>query len=91
MHDKNIGAHRLDRGGYRAAQTKWEKEDAELLAKGKPNPFDRFTDPQARNFVRARYRRDPKTDSFSSDDAKVKELEKYVVRKNLLRIKSIAF
>jgi hypothetical protein len=39
----------------------WDKEDAELIRLGKPNIFDKFTDPQVRNFVRARYYLCPKT------------------------------
>jgi hypothetical protein len=46
MYEQNLGHHRLGSGGYRGIQEVWEKEDAELIRLGKPNMFDKFTDPQ---------------------------------------------
>lgn len=85
MYDQNIGHHRLGSGGYRAAQEIWDKEDAELRRLGKPNMWDRFTDPQVRNFVRARYFLCPKTKEFKTDDKAVRDFEKLLVS-NLPRI-----
>jgi hypothetical protein len=64
LHDMNIGTHRLGPGGYRAAKHIWKKEDAELQAKGKKNPFDKFPDPQTRNFVRVWFVKDKKMIHF---------------------------
>jgi hypothetical protein len=57
----------------------WDKEDAELIRFGKPNMFDKFTVPQVRNFVRARYYLCPKTKEFKTSEKAVQEFEKLVV------------
>lgn len=80
LYDQNIGHHRLGSGGYRAAQEIWDKEDAELRRLGKPNRWDRFTDPQVRNFVRARYFLCPITKEFKTEDPAVQDFEKLLVR-----------
>lgn len=90
MYDANIGHHRLGSGGYRAAQEIWDKEDAELRRLGKPNMWDRFTDPQVRNFVRARYYLCPKTKEFKTDDKAVRDFEKLLVS-NLPRISVVHY
>jgi hypothetical protein len=45
MYEQNLGHHRLGSGGYRGIQHVWDKEDAELIHLGKPNMFNKFTDP----------------------------------------------
>jgi hypothetical protein len=57
----------------------WDKEDAKLIHFGKPNMFDKFMDPQVRNFVRARYYLCPKTKVFKTSEKAVQEFEKLVV------------
>jgi hypothetical protein len=49
----------------------WDAEDAELIRLGKPNMFDKFTDPQVQNFVRASYFLCPKTKEFKTIDKDV--------------------
>ena len=47
MRAQTIGNHRLGAGGYRSSKPKWDKEDVELRAAGKPNPFEKYKgDPQ---------------------------------------------
>src|SRR4051812_17656101 len=36
-----IGNHRLGAGGYRSSKPKWDKEDAEFIAEGQPNPYEK--------------------------------------------------
>ena len=79
LYELNIGHHRLGSGGYRAAQEIWDKEDAELRRLGKPNRWDRFTEPQVRNFVRACYFLCPITKEFKTEDPAVQEFEKILV------------
>ena len=84
MRKLNIGNHRLRAGGYRGSEPKWA-EDAELRAAGKPNIFEKYTDSQTKNFLRARFHVDKATSALVSNDAKVKEFEAAVVS-NLPRI-----
>jgi hypothetical protein len=65
----------------------WDKEDAELIHLGKPNMFDKSTDPQVRNFVWARYYLCPKTKEFKTSAEAVQEFEKLMVS-NLPQISS---
>jgi hypothetical protein len=65
----------------------WDKEDTELIRLGKPNMFDKFTDPQVQNFVQARYYLCPKTKEFKTSANPVQEFDKLVVS-NLPRISS---
>jgi hypothetical protein len=51
MRALNIGNHHLGSGGYDGKEAIWEKEDAELRAQGKENPFDKFENRQAKNFI----------------------------------------
>jgi hypothetical protein len=46
MYEQNIGHHHLGSGSYRGIQHVWDKDEAELIRLGKPNMFDKFTDPQ---------------------------------------------
>ena len=39
MRAKNLGNHRLGSRGYQGVKKKWDKEDAELVAAGKTNPY----------------------------------------------------
>ena len=79
MREKNIGNHNLESRGYAGKEPIWAKEDAAIIADGKPNPFDKFEDLLAKNFIRSRYRRDPITGEFYTTE-KVAELEKHLVR-----------
>jgi hypothetical protein len=65
----------------------WDKEDTELIRLGKPNMFDKFTNPQVRNFVRTHYYLCPKTKEFKTSVKAMQEFEKLVVS-NLPRISS---
>jgi hypothetical protein len=87
MYEQNIGHDCLGSGGYRGIQHVCDKEDAKLIRLGKPNMFDKFTDPQVWNFVRARYYLCPNTKEFKTTDKAVKEFEKLLVS-NLPRISS---
>jgi hypothetical protein len=80
---KNIGTHHLGSGGYRAAVPKWDKQDADCLAKGVPPPFADIKDQQARNFFRARHSK-PKGADYSLEPTgpfaeKVKDLRRNYV------------
>jgi hypothetical protein len=57
----------------------WDKKDAELIRLGKPNIFGKFTNPQVRNFVRARYYLCPKTKEFKTLAKDVQEFEKLMI------------
>ena len=86
MRADNIGKHHLGSGGYKGKKPIWDKEDEVLRKLGRSNPFDRFTGEQVRNFVRARYYLDPKTNEFVTDDPEVQAFEQEYVS-NLPRIK----
>jgi hypothetical protein len=79
MHDQNIGHHHLGSGGYTGIQHVWGAEDAELIRLGKPNMFDKFTDPQVRKFVRACYFKCPKTKEFKTTDKDAQQFEKLML------------
>ena len=75
-----IGNHRLGAGDYRSSKPKWDKEDAEFIAAGKPNPFEKYKgDPQTEYFVRSRYHEDKATSALVTNDANVLEFEVTVV------------
>ena len=79
MRELNIGEHTLDPGGYRVAEPIWDKEDAERVKQGLPPRFEKYSDKQTRNFVRARYKKDPKTKELTTDP-KTRQLELVLVR-----------
>ena len=79
MWELNIGEHTLGPGGYRVAEPIWDKEDAERAEQGLPPLFDKYGDKQTRNFVRARYKKDPKTKELTTDP-KTRALELVLVR-----------
>jgi hypothetical protein len=79
MRDLNLGVHKLGPGGYRVAEPKWDKEDAERAEQGLPPLFDKYHEKQTRNYVRARYKVDPVTKELTTDP-KVKDLERVLVR-----------
>ena len=79
MRDLNLGVHKLGPGGYRVAEPKWDKEDAERAEQGLPPLFDKYRDKQTRNYVRARYKVDPVTKELTTDP-KTKALELVLVR-----------
>jgi hypothetical protein len=78
MRSLNIGHHNLGPGGYRAAQPKWDKEDADRAEKNLPPLFEKFLDTHTKKFLRSRYHLDPETKELIVDP-KVKELERYLV------------
>jgi hypothetical protein len=79
MRELNLGVHRLGPGGYRVAEPKWDKEDAERAAQGLPPLFKKFGDKHTDNYVRARYKRNPVTGELTTDP-KVQELERLLVK-----------
>jgi hypothetical protein len=79
MRELNIGEHTLGPGGYRVAEPIWDKEEADRAEQGLPPFFDKYGDKQTRNFVRARYKKDPKTKELTTDP-KTRKLELVLVR-----------
>ena len=68
MRAQLIGNHRLGAGGYRRSKPKWDKEDAEFIAAGQPNPYEKYKgDPQTEYFVRARSYKDKATSNIVID------------------------
>ena len=61
------------------AEPIWDKEDAERVEQGLPPCFEKYSDKQTRNFLRARYKEDPVTKELTTDP-KTKELELVLVR-----------
>ena len=79
MRKLNIGVHQLGPDGYRVAEPVWDKEDAERAKQGLLPRFEKYSDKQTRNFLRARYKKDPVTKELTTD-LKTKELELVLVR-----------
>ena len=79
MRELNLGEHTLGPGGYRVAEPIWDKEEADRAEQGLPPLFDKYGDKQTRNFVRARYKKDPKTKELTTDP-KTRQLELVLVR-----------
>ena len=79
MRELNIGEHTLGPGGYRVAEPIWDKEEADRAEQGLPPLFDKYGDKQTRNFVRAWYKKDPKTKELTTDP-KTRALELVLVR-----------
>ena len=79
MRKLNLGVHQLGPGGYRVAEPVWDKEDAERAKQGLLPRFEKYSDKQTRNFLRARYKEDPVTKELTTDP-KTKELELVLVR-----------
>jgi hypothetical protein len=50
LHNKT---HKMGRKGYCGKRKEWEEEDANLVAKGKQNPWDQFPG-RSRPYLRAR-------------------------------------
>ena len=82
MRDKNLGNHHLGSRGYPGVQEKWAKEDAELEDQKKPNPYDKYHDPKAKNYIRSRYYFDKKGNLVTTK--KVQDLEKTLLVRNLI-------
>jgi hypothetical protein len=78
MRGKNVGNLHLRSHGYEGKEEIWEKEDAKLQAEGTINPWQQFTDPLERAYVRARYSFDKKTGQFVTDPM-MKKLEEHLV------------
>ena len=53
MRDKNIGNHHLSCRGYDGKEPIWEKEDQAYRDAGIENPFDEFSHPETRKYVRS--------------------------------------
>ena len=66
---KNIAPHRLGTRGYTGKRPKWDKEDAERERLQQADPFAEFTDPQERDFIRARYTKVKETGEWVTDEA----------------------
>ena len=79
MRELNLGEHKLGPGGYRVAEPIWDKEDAERVEQGLSPRFKKYRDKQTRNYVRARYKKDPKTKELTTDP-KTRALELVLVR-----------
>ena len=80
LYAMNIGRHHLGSGGYRTAVPKWAKEDAAAIARGEEPPFAGITEPQAKNFVRARCQKPKGSASYSAPaDQKVKNFIEFYV------------
>ena len=45
----------------------WDKEDAERAEQGLPPRFEKYRDKQTRNFLRARYKKDPVIKDLTTD------------------------
>ena len=84
MRELNLGEHTLGPGGYRVAEPIWDKEEADRAEQGLPPLFDKYGDKQTRNFVRARYKKDPKTKELTTDP-KTRAHELVLVRNTPLR------
>ena len=89
MRDKNVGNHNLGSCGYAVKEPIWAKEDAEFRAKNIENPYDKYTDPIAKCFIRSRYHVDKTTGQLITTE-KVKELETKLRVRNLITI-SLSF
>ena len=85
MRELNLGVHRLGPGGYRVAEPKWEKENAEHAAQGLPPRFNKYKDKSTNNYLRARYKEDPETKELTTDP-KVLELERLLVKNTTPRL-----
>ena len=83
MRDKNLGNHRLGSRGYQGVQKKWKKQDEELRAAGKTNPYDKYDDPKAKAYIRLRYYFD-KNGNLVMDSHRVRDLEATLLVRNLI-------
>ena len=67
LQSRNVGVHRLGSRGYEGKRHVWAKEDAERESHGIPDPLAEFTDPQERDFIRARYKWDKEKKVWYTD------------------------
>ena len=67
LQQRNTGEHRLGSHGYLGKRPIWDKQDAEREAAGLPDPFEKFTNPLERDFIRARYKWDKEKKVFYTD------------------------
>ena len=79
MRELNLGVHRLSPGGYRVAEPRWDKEDAERAAQDLSSLFNKYKDKSTNNYLKAQYKVDPETKELTTDP-KVLELERLLVR-----------
>ena len=64
---RNTPPHRLGSRGYEGKRHVWAKEDAERESYRIPDPLAEFTEPQERDWIRARYKWDPVNKIFYTD------------------------
>ena len=76
---KNIGSHKLGSRGYLGKQPVWDKQDAEWARLNIKNPFEEFTDPQERAFIRARFGPDKETGVLVTDPKTENFVKKLVI------------
>ena len=67
LQQRNTGNQRLGSRGYIGKRPIWDKEDAEREATGIPDPYAEFTDPQERDFIRARHKWDKEKKVWYTD------------------------
>lgn len=88
---KNKWPHHLGSRGFPGKKPKWDKEDAALIAAGKPVPFPDIVQERARNYLRARSVPDPVTGSPAITDPELQEVAARLVKSqpNLYSFNSI--
>ena len=67
LQQRNTGNQRLGSRGYLGKRPIWDKEDTKCAAAGIPDPYAEFTDPQERDFIRARYKWDKEKKVWYTD------------------------
>ena len=64
----NVRIPRLGSRGYMGKMAVWDKEDtARPEGPREPDPWEDFDGPQARDYIRGRYTRDPITGELTTD------------------------
>ena len=64
----NIGIPRLGSHGYTGKRRVWDTEDAARLEGPQElDPWEEYDNPLARDYIRARYTRDPVTGEWTTD------------------------
>ncbi|CAD6258516.1 unnamed protein product [Miscanthus lutarioriparius] len=67
LRQQNVHNHCLGSAGYDGKEKKWEVEDAELVKKGIPNPWDDYPEGRPVRFLRARSKLEDSTQKISED------------------------
>ena len=73
MQGLNIGTHGLGSRGYERKRKMWAREDANPLLANKHKPWAEFEEGLQRDFFRARWRLNPNTMEYDTDN-KTKQL-----------------